>query len=208
MKLIETLREIKKNNKSIKIKDFIQTIGNEAFFHILFLSTILTSIPAPAWGFGTSTIPGGIITLILAIQIILDYQYVVLPDFIGNIEIKTKYFKEKYLKKMESLTNTLKNYSTKRFSEIFNFNHSNKITGVVLILQAILMLIPIIFTNLFPSLIVTSISYSYLVKDGLLLIIFWAFGVIGFFMYMFFFKYIIRYLKFLSNKFFKTNYNY
>ena len=73
-----------------------------------------------------------------------------LPNVIGNIEIKTKYFKEKYIKKMESLTNTLKKYSTKRFSEIFNFNHSNKITGAVLVLQAILMLIPIIFTNLFP----------------------------------------------------------
>jgi len=208
MKLIDILKEIKKNNKSIKVKDFIKYVGNESFFHILFLTTILTSIPAPAWGFGTSTIPGGIITLILAIQIILDYKHVVLPNVIGNIEIKTKYFKEKYIKKMESLTNTLKKYSTKRFSEIFNFNHSNKITGAVLVLQAILMLIPIIFTNLFPSVIVTAISYCYLIKDGLLLMFFWILGTIVFIMYIFFLKYIIRYLKFLSNKFFRTNYKY
>lgn len=208
MKLIETLRKIKKNNKSIKIKDFIKIIGKESFFHILFLSTILTSIPAPAWGFGTSTVPGGIITLFISIQIILNYKYVVLPDFIGNIQIKTKYFKEKYLKKMDSLIIILKKYSTKRFSEIFIFNHSNKITGIVLFLQAILMLIPIIFTNLFPSVIVTAISYCYLIKDGLLLMFFWILGTIGFIMYIFFLKYIIRYLKFLSNKFFRTNYKY
>lgn len=207
MEIIEVIKKIKKKEK-IKINEIITLVGGDSFYQILFLVTFITSIPAPSWGFGTSTMPGGIISLIIGIQLILEYNYLVLPDFIGNKEIQTKYLKNTYLEKIKNLLNKLKKNTKKRFEKIFNYKHINKILGFVIILQSILMIIPIIFTNLFPSMFVTIISFCYLIKDGLLLCIFSILSVIVFFLYIFFFKYIIKYLKFLSNKFFKTSYKY
>jgi hypothetical protein len=70
------------------------------------------------------------------------------------------------------------------------------------------MILPIIFTNLLPSMIVTGISLSYMLKDGVLFFIFCLLSFIVFFAYIFFFKYLIIYFKYLSNKFLRTNYSY
>lgn len=207
MKIFEKLDEINEK-KTIKVKKLLELLGKESFFQILFVVTLITSIPAPSWGFGTSTIPGGILTLIIAVQLILDYKYIRVPDFIGEKDLDTSYFSGKYFKKIKESAIYLKTLGKPRLKNIFNNPTFNKIAGISLILPAILMIVPIIFTNMLPSMIVTGISLAYILKDGLLFFIFCLLSFIVFVAYIFFFKYLIIYLKYLSNKFIKTNYSY
>lgn len=207
MKILEKVDEIKEK-KSIKVKEILKLLGKESFFQVLFIVTLITSIPAPSWGFGFSTVPGGIITFIIGIQLILEYKYIKLPDFINEKEIDTKYFSGKYFEKFKEWVNYLKKQGKPRLKKIFNSPNFNKIAGISLIPPSILMIIPIIFTNLLPSIIVTGISLSYILKDGVLFFIFCLLSFIVFIAYIFFFKYLIIYFKYLSNKFLRTNYSY
>lgn len=207
MKILEKVHEIKEK-KTIKVKEILKLLGKESFFQILFITTLITSIPAPSWGFGLSTVPGGIITLIIAVQLILNYKYIVLPDFINEKEIDTSYFSGKYFNKFKIWVNFLKSKGKPRLKKIFKSNNFNKIAGLSLLPPGILMIIPIIFTNLLPSIIVTGLSLSYILKDGILFFIFCLLSFIVFIAYVFFFKYLIMYFKYLSNKFLRTNYSY
>lgn len=207
MKILEKVDEIKEK-KTIKVKEILKLLGKESFFQILFISTIFTSIPAPAWGIGFSTIPAGIITFLISIQLILDYKYVVLPDFINEKEIKTSILKGKSFKTIKKWFAYLKGMSSPRLKKVFKSKNFNKIAGLSLLPQGILMIIPIIFTNLLPSMIVTGLSLAYILKDGVLFFIFCLMSFIVFFTYIFFFKYLVSYLKYISNKVFNTNYSY
>lgn len=207
MKLLEKIDEIKEK-KTINVKELLKLLGKDSFFQIIFIVTLITSIPAPSWGFGFSTVPGGIITFIIAIQLILDYKYIKLPEFINKQEIDTSYFSGKYFKKFKKWVTYLKKQGNPRIKKIFTNKNFNKISGICLIPPAILMIIPIIFTNLLPSMVVSGISLSYMLKDGVLFIICSILSFIVFIAYIFFFKYLIIYFKYLSNKFFRTNYSY
>ena len=204
MKKVDEIKE----KKTIKVKEILKLLGKESFFQILFISTIFTSIYAPSWGLGFSTIPAGIITILISFQLMLDYKYVVLPDFINEKEIKTSILKGKNFKKVKKWFDNLKSISSPRLKKIFKSNNFNKIAGLSLLPQGILMIIPIIFTNLLPSMIVTAISLCYILKDGVLFFVFCILSFIVFFTYIFFFKNIVLYYKYISNKLFKTNYSY
>ena len=67
-----------------------------------------------------------------------------------------------------------------------------KIIALFIIPPAILMIIPLIFTNLFPSMAVTFIAFSFLLKDGLMMIITCFLIVIMTLVYVIFFNYIVK----------------
>ena len=60
---------------------------------------------------------------------------------------------------------------------------------------AILMAIPFFFTNLFPSQVVTLITFAYLLKDGLMMIVACVLTVIMSLVYLIFFKKIVKWGK-------------
>ena len=71
-----------------------------------------------------------------------------------------------------------------------------------MILNSVWMIIPLIFTNWLPSTTVSFISFSYLFKDGFMLIASMLFAIFIFLFYVFAFKYIFTYVKKNKDKIF------
>jgi hypothetical protein len=149
----------------------------------LIISTVITSIPVPPWGGGFETIPGGILSIIFAIQGILGLEHLYLPKWMMKIEIdvtlltKSDYtpfvfeFMDKYI------VPDREKWIMNRATEILMY--------VLVIANALLMMIPIIFTNAFPSLTITLMAFTRLLGDGLYFMISLGFACFVFIFYVF-----------------------
>ena len=120
--------------------------------------TFFTSIPSPSWGLGTSTVPGGLLTIIISLQILLGFKHIYLPEFLQKRKIKTKYLKiaEKYGDKLKSNNQSNLNFFKNVILE--------KISAIFIFFCGILMTVHLIFTNWAPSFAVTFISISHILK--------------------------------------------
>ena len=105
----------------------------------------------------------------------------------------------KYYKKADALLANLETIFKKRYTFMFN-QFFIKIIALFIIPPAILMIIPLIFTNLFPSMAVTLIAFSFLLKDGLMMIITCFLTLIMTLIYIVFFKYIVKIGKYLITR--------
>jgi len=152
------------NNKYLTIGNIIKSFEKDSFFIILFFSTFITSIPSPSYGFGTSTMIGGVISLLVAIQLLFNLKKLYLPEFILKKKIKLKKIKKKE-KIINKILDTLELLLKKNNESLLTFFFV-KISTLLIIFNSILMILPLILTNWLPSTTITLLSISYLFKDG------------------------------------------
>lgn len=176
-------------NKNITIRELLDLLGANSFFYFLFIITFLTSIPSPSWGLGTSTVPGGLLAIIISFQILLGFKHIYLPEFLQKRTIKTNFLKtvEKYGDKLKS--------NNKSDVHFFKNIILEKISAILIFFCAILMIIPLILTNWAPSFAVTFISISHIFKNKWLLILCYILTSIMIVAYVYFFKFIIYFAK-------------
>lgn len=181
------------NNDNIKIKNIMKQLKYNSFFYLLLVVTFLTSIPTPALGLGSSTVPFGIICVFLSIQMILGFKHIYLPEFLLNIKIKKSVIHKikSYLKKMKKKNKVEENF--------FDSKIINTISGIIILFNGILMSIPIIFTNWHPSISTSIISLAHIIKNKKLLILFYFLSIFMFVGYIIFFYFIYKSVKNLSN---------
>tara|TARA_B110001450_G_scaffold245802_1_gene259247 strand:+ start:3078 stop:3761 length:684 start_codon:yes stop_codon:yes gene_type:complete len=152
------------NNKYLTIGNIIKSFEKDSFFIILFFSTFITSIPSPSYGFGTSTMIGGLISLLVAIQLLFNLKKLYLPEFILKKKIKLKKIKKKE-KIINKILDTFELLLKKNNESLLTFFFV-KISTLLIIFNSILMIFPLILTNWLPSTTITLLSISYLFKDG------------------------------------------
>lgn len=152
------------NNKYLTIGNIIKSFEKDSFFIILFFSTFITSIPSPSYGFGTSTMIGGVISLLVAIQLLFNLKKLYLPEFILKKKIKLKKIKKKE-KIINKILDTFELLLKKNNESLLTFFFV-KISTLLIIFNSILMILPLILTNWLPSTTITLLSISYLFKDG------------------------------------------
>ena len=153
-----TITNKSKNNENIKIKDVMKQLKYNSFYYLLLVVTFLTSIPTPALGLGTSTVPFGIICVFVSIQMILGFKHIYLPEFLLNIKIKKSTIEKitSYITRMRKVNKVENNF--------FNLKTINTISGLIILFNGILMSIPIVFTNWHPSISTSMISLSHIIK--------------------------------------------
>lgn len=175
------------NKNTIKIRDILKNLQSDSFFYILFISTFITSIPSPALVFGSSTIMGGIISILLSIQIFLGLKHLYLPDFLLDFKIKKSVIDKgnKYINK----------FKTQKDNTFFNSKIFNKISALIIFLNGILMCIPLIFTNWHPSLSTSIISLAHIIKNKHLLILFYFLSIFMFIGFTLLFYIIFKLIK-------------
>ena len=180
-------KEINKG-KTISIEKILELLDSTSFFYFLFIITFFTSIPAPSWGLGGSTIPGGILSFVISIQLILGYKTIYLPSYLRKKTVKTSYIKkiDEYLTRF----NLKKNKKSLFLTETIE-----KISGFFILCNSLLMMIPIIFTNWGPSFSISIISLSHILKNKWFLVLSYVLTVVMFILYIYFFKFIIYYTK-------------
>lgn len=184
--------KINANKNTLKIKDILKNLQSDSFFYILFISTLLTSIPTPAIALGSSTLPGGLISILLSIQLILGFKHFYLPEFLLNIKIKKSIINKtnKYIGKLQKKKGDYK---------FFNLKIIDKISGLIIFLNGILMCIPLIFTNWHPSLSTSFISLAHIIKNKKLLQIFYFLSIFMFIGFALLFYIIFKVINKYSN---------
>lgn len=187
-------KSISKKNK-IKIKDLISKLQFNSFFYILLIATFITSIPSPALGFGSSTIPGGLICILLSIQLMLGFKKIYLPEFLLNIKIK-----KSIIKKLTTFISQ-KQITSNNDNKFFNSIILNKISGLMIFFNGVLMCIPIIFTNWHPSISTSIISLAHIIKNKNLLLLFYCLSIFMFIGYTLFFYLIFKVIKHYSKNY-------
>lgn len=196
--LLDKLNEIIYGKKlTYTLEELTDIFEEDIIILLIFLVTFPTSIPYPPMAGGFGTVPGGFITFSLAINLLINKKHLYLPDFIKRKKINT-YF----LKKNKWIANkmlAISKYIKKRYTFVFQ-EIGTKFIAVLFLANAILMMIPILFTNLFPSFSCTLLSFLYLFKDGLLFLIAYILSVIM----LIFYKFIYNILKTYFSRFLPT----
>ena len=196
--LLDKLNEIIYGKKlTYTLEELTDIFEEDIIILLIFLVTFPTSIPYPPMAGGFGTVPGGFITYLLAINLLINKKHLYLPDFIKRKKINT-YF----LKKNKWIANkmlAISKYIKKRYTFVFQ-EIGTKFIAVLFLANAILMMIPILFTNLFPSFSCTLLSFLYLFKDGLLFLIAYILSVIM----LIFYKFIYNILKTYFTRFLPT----
>jgi hypothetical protein len=193
---------LKRNKKSFTVKEIIEYFNQDGIFAILFIITLPTSIPSPAYALGSSTIIGGFITLLLSFQLLLGYDTAYLPEFILKKKFNISSFRKIYHTRIDFILLKMEKIFKKRNKNAFGYLLL-KLSALLMILNSFLMMIPLIMTNWLPSTTVTFLSFSYLFKDGFMFVVslFFALSVIIF--YCFAFNFIISYLIVYKHHFLK-----
>ena len=195
LKKVDDLRKTQK--KKWTVQELLDFFEEDGIFTLIFLLSFPTSIPSPAWAMGFSTFMGGTIILILSLQLIFGFKKAVLPTFITKQTIDISFMQSDKFDKIYNFLLGLKEYTRSRLKWALV---ARPIIGAFLIPQAILMMIPIPFTNWIPSVVSTCVSFSYLFGDGLYLLIFLGLSIFTNIMYI----YILVFVKnFVKRRFFK-----
>ena len=177
------------------VKEIIEHFGEDSIFALIFLITFPTSIPMPPTGLGIETVFGGTATLILCLHIIFDKKNISLPNFIMKKKINlAKIRNSRHYERADHAMMRIETLFKKRYTFVFHTVFL-KFIAFVMIFPAILMIIPVVFTNLLPSIAITLISFAFLLKDGLMMIVILGLTILMSLVYAFFFKLIIKWGK-------------
>lgn len=146
------------------VEELLNHFGTASIIIILILATFITSIPLPPWGWGFESVPGGLLCVFVALQGLFGFKTLYLPETIKKFKFNIKIVKDSsYTKKILNLIE--KYVKPNRYS--WAFNRITKILMFLLIIpNALLMILPIIFTNGPPSQCISLISIAWLLSDG------------------------------------------
>ena len=193
---------INKEKGVYTIEEIIDFFDKDSIFALLFIITLPTSVIVIPHGFGAETMFGGSIVILLSIQLIMGFNKPILPKFVTNKKINLGALKNnKYYNKVDKLLLTLESYFKKRYTFVFH-DLIVKIIAVLMIIPGVLMFIPLVFTNLFPSISITLISFAFLFKDGLMFLLASFFTFLVSLVYILFFNFIVKMGKKYADKFF------
>ena len=174
------------------MKELLEYFGKESIMVSFFLLTFITSIPLPPWGGGLETIPGGLVCIILAIQGILGLPSVYVPRFIQELEIDIGFVQKS--ETVNAMFGFIEEYMTpNRHTYVFNV-FTEKLVYLLIIPHALLMILPIVFTNGPPSQSISLLSLAWLLQDGLLLLTFMGLSVFVVLAYIFLFFWFGKFL--------------
>jgi hypothetical protein len=165
MVFINKLKNLVENEKNkYTIDELLEHFGTGSIVVALILVTFITSIPLPPWGGGFETIPGGILSIILALQGFLGFEKLYLPKFLKQFEVDIKMLKDSHYTE-KTLNFIDKHIEPNRYAWVFNVI-TQKLMFALVIPNALLMLVPIVFTNGPPSQCITLMAMTWLLSDG------------------------------------------
>ena len=158
-------------NKKTKytIQELLDQFKSNNIAVCLVLATFITSIPLPPWGGGFETVPGGVLSLILALEGLIGLKTIYIPSSIKNISIDISFIQKSKATK-DSIQWVESHITPNQYQWVFN-DLNEKIMYLLVIPNAILMIIPVIFTNMLPSQTITLMALAWLVSDGLFFMI-------------------------------------
>lgn len=151
----------------------LDRVGARGFGLLFLLLSLPSALPIPAPGY---SIPFGILLCLLAAQMIVGRSQPVLPARARRIRLTADLatriltLTARFFARVERLVKPRMHWVRSRWASPF--------IGVLIFFMALLMLVPIPFTNSLPAIIVLLIGIGLTEKDGLLAIIACTLGVL------------------------------
>ena len=164
------LRDIAKkwDKETITLEELLHEIGPRSFGLIIFILSVPNILPISIPGISTVL---GLVIVILAFQLILDYQEPVLPKFIANKKIPFKPF-AKILRRLLRTVRKTERFLKPRWAGLSE-NRSRKAVSFLIIILALSMMLPIPFGNPPPAISLMIIAAGLIERDGFCI----AFGI-------------------------------
>lgn len=157
----------------ISFGEILDTLKDKGLALLLAVIALPVAIPIPS---PLNTI-FGVPLCILTAQLVYRLEHPWLPKWLRNKTIKTETFRS-FIVKSTPLFNRLAKFLKPRMPGVLT-NVSERVMGVLCLLCAISIVLPILFGNSIPSAAIFTMSLAIMYKDGLVAIFGMIMAVIG-----------------------------
>ena len=178
-KLSEQLKSLLLTDaESLTIEQLVNRVGDRGFGLLLLVLSLPSALPIPAAGY---SVPFGILLLILALQMLLGKTQPVFPKRFSRIRI-SRSSAEKFLTGASWIFTKLEWIVRPRMKWVGQ-RIGLTLMGVLVMIMAILMMIPIPLTNSFPAMVIFLIGVGLTEDDGIFAILACMVGVFAVLLY-------------------------
>ncbi len=159
----------------ISLDDLLNGVGHRAFGLLLLLLAIPNSIPLPSPP-GLSTI-FGLPMAIFGVQLVLGHKNPWLPAFLRRKTLP----RDEILRFLDRASPYLAKVERRLKSRHHRFvgATAERVAGLVILVMAIILSLPIIFGNFLPAFAVLLMALAILARDGLMMVAGWVTSVIA-----------------------------
>jgi hypothetical protein len=162
------LRDLLKQQKKerVYLRDLVDNMGDRAFASVLFIFALPEALPLPVAGVSAIL---GIPLMMFSAQLLLGFSKPWIPSWIANRSLKRKDFEKlikKFLLTLEKFENVIRprwKFVTKPLAQ--------RILGLLLLILAIIIALPIPFGNMLPAIVIVIISLGLIEQDGLVIVL-------------------------------------
>lgn len=146
----------------IRLRDLLHHMGDRAFGSMLLICALPEALPLPVAGASAIL---GIPLMLVSAQLAIGLRRPWLPSWVANRSFKRTHFERlvrqtlRYLEKLEHLLKPRWQFLTKPLVE--------RAIGLILLVLAIVITLPIPFGNILPAIAIVVISLGMIEKDGL-----------------------------------------
>lgn len=179
MKLSDELRLLLLSEpEDLTVGRLVERVGDRGFGLLLLVLSLPSALPVPAAGY---SIPFGILLLVLALQMIAGREFPAFPAGLAKRKL-SRSVAEKLLSgaswiftRLEWIVRPRMRWIGRRSGRVF--------MGVLVLIMAVLMLIPIPLTNTAPAMVIFLIGVGLTEEDGLFAVAACAVGVAAVLLY-------------------------
>lgn len=152
--------------KDSTVSDLINMIGDRGFGLLILLLALPAALPVPAVGYGT---PFGILLIILGAQIAIGRETPWVPRRLGTLRVPYKLLSFS-IKNARLPLKAVELFIRPRLSRLASHRIFLPGVGVMIMLLAAMMSMPIPLTNTAPSFVIFMLAAGILEEDGLFLL--------------------------------------
>ncbi len=178
-KLSEELRTLLQTDaEALTIAQLVDRVGDRGFGLLLLVLSLPSALPVPAAGY---SVPFGILLVVLAVQMLVGKTHPVFPKRLQRVTL-SKSLAEKLLNGASWIFEKLEWIVRPRMKWVGQ-RIGLTLMGVLVMIMAILMMIPIPLTNSFPAMVIFLIGVGLTEEDGVFAILACFVGVFAVLLY-------------------------
>ena len=178
-KLSEELRTLLQTDaEALTVAQLVDRVGDRGFGLLLLVLSLPSALPVPAAGY---SVPFGILLVVLAVQMLVGKTHPVFPKRLQRVTL-SKSLAEKLLNGASWIFEKLEWIIRPRMRWVGQ-RIGLTLMGVLVMIMAILMMIPIPLTNSFPAMVIFLIGVGLTEEDGVFAILACFVGVFAVLLY-------------------------
>lgn len=166
MQTSKLLRDILQRHSAerIYLRDLVSEMKERSFAGLLMICALPEALPLPVAGVSAII---GIPLMVVSLQLLLGFRKPWLPSWIANRSLKRKDV-EKLFKKILSILEKYESVIRPRWKFVTHPN-AQRLLGLLLLILAFIIALPIPFGNMLPAIIIIIISLGLIEQDGVVI---------------------------------------